>query len=88
MEIVDNDFKNGFICAFQFALKYGFLLSTCIVRGNMQELYTLSTWFALIKETFGWIWNGIFEGILERDANTVWERPSGSFMNRNMWEVE
>ena len=36
MEIVDNDFKNGFICAFQFALKYGFLLSTCIVRGNMQ----------------------------------------------------
>ena len=53
MEIVDNDFKNGFICAFQFALQYGFLLSTCIVRGNMQELYTLSTWFALIKETFG-----------------------------------
>ena len=53
MEIVDNDFKNGFICAFQFALKYGFLLSACIVRGNMQELYTLSTWFALIKETFG-----------------------------------
>ena len=53
MEIVDNDFKNGFICAFQFALKYGFLLSTCIVRGNMQELYTLSTWFALIKETLG-----------------------------------
>ena len=53
MEIVDNDFNNGFICAFQFALKYGFLLSTCIVRGNMQELYTLSTWFALIKETFG-----------------------------------
>ena len=52
MEIVDNDFKNGFICAFQFALKYSFLLSTCIVRGNMQELYTLSTWFALIQETF------------------------------------
>ena len=53
MEIVDNDFKNGFICAFQFALKYGFLLSTCTVRENMQELYTLSTWFVLIQETFG-----------------------------------